>query len=108
MPPRAIIGGRAATGNCCPGFSAGAGTISGFSIARDGSIALLDASGATGSFGAGSHPLDEAVSHDRFLYVNGANTGQINAFRIGADGSLAPLGAAGSLPAGFGGLVAAE
>ena len=85
----------------------GAGTISGFSIARDGSIALLDASGATGSFGAGSHPLDEAVSSDgRFLYVLVDGHHTIGGFRINADGSLTALGEVGALPAGSVGLAA--
>ena len=87
--------------------NAGAGTISGFSIAADGSIALLDASGATGSFGAGSHPLDEAVSSDgRSLYVLVDGHHTIGGFRINADGSLTPLGEVGSLPAGSVGLAA--
>jgi 6-phosphogluconolactonase (cycloisomerase 2 family) len=87
--------------------NAGAGTISGFSIAADGSIALLDASGATGSFGAGSHPLDEAVSSDgQFLYVLVDGHHTIGGFRINADGSLTALGEVGTLPAGAVGLAA--
>ena len=85
--------------------NAGAGTISGFSIAPDGSIALLDASGATGNFGAGSHPLDEAVSSDgHFLYVLVDGHHTIGGFRINADGSLTALGEVGALPAGAVGL----
>jgi 6-phosphogluconolactonase (cycloisomerase 2 family) len=85
--------------------NAGAGSISGFSIAPDGSIALLNASGATGSFGAGSHPLDEAVSSDgRFLYVLVDGHHTIGGFRINADGSLTSLGEVGALPAGAVGL----
>ena len=85
--------------------NAGAGSISGFSIAADGSIALLNASGATGSFGAGSHPLDEAISSDgRFLYVLVDGHHTIGGFRINADGSLTPLGEVGTLPAGAVGL----
>ena len=87
--------------------NAGAGTISGFSIAADGSIALLNASGATGSFGAGSHPLDEAISSDgQFLYVLVDGHHTIGGFRINADGSLTPLGEVGALPAGAVGLAA--
>jgi len=87
--------------------NAGAGTISGFSIAPDGSIALLDTSGATGSFGAGSHPLDEAVSTDgQFLYVLVDGHHTIGGFRINADGSLTVLGEVGTLPAGAVGLAA--
>jgi 6-phosphogluconolactonase (cycloisomerase 2 family) len=87
--------------------NAGAGTISGYSIAPDGSIALLDASGATGSFGAGSHPLDEALSGDgQYLYVLVDGHHTIGGFRINADGSLTALGEVGSLPAGAVGLAA--
>ena len=87
--------------------NAGAGSISGFSIASDGSIALLNASGVTGSFGAGSHPLDEAVSSDgRYLYVLVDGHHTIGGFRINADGSLTALGEVGSLPAGAVGLAA--
>ena len=87
--------------------NAGAGSVSGFSIAADGSIALLNASGATGSFGAGSHPLDQAVSSDgQFLYVLVDGHHTIGGFRINTDGSLTPLGEVGSLPAGAVGLAA--
>ena len=88
-------------------FTANAATdsISAYSQEWNGTLSLVTTGGATAQLAAGTHPLDEAVSHDRFLYVNGGNTGQISAFKIGAGGSLTPLGAVGSLPAGFGGLV---
>ena len=70
-----------------------------------GTLSLVTPGGATAQLAAGTHPLDEAISRDRFLYVNGGNTGQISAFKIGGNGSLTPLGAVGALPAGFGGLV---
>jgi 6-phosphogluconolactonase len=100
----------ASTSNGRYTFTADAATdaISAYAQEGTGRLSLVTPGGATAQLAAGTHPLDEVVSHDRFLYVNGGNTGQISAFRIGADGSLAPLGAAGSLPAGFGGLVAAE
>ena len=83
--------------------NAGGGSISGFSVGHDGTIALLDASGATASFGPGSHPLDEAVSGDgRFLFNLTDGLHRISGFRIAEDGSLAatgtiavPVGAAG-------------
>jgi 6-phosphogluconolactonase (cycloisomerase 2 family) len=87
--------------------NAAAGTISGFSVGQDGSLALLDPSGATANLGAGSHPLDEAVSNSgRFLYnlTDGAHS--ITAFRIAEDGSLASLGSIGGLPAGAIGIAA--
>ena len=70
-----------------------------------GSLALLDRSGATASLGAGSHPLDEAVSgNSRFLYVLVDGRHTIAGYRIAEDGSLSPLGEVGALPAGAVGL----
>ena len=85
--------------------NAGGATISGFSIAANGALTLLDPSGATAALGSGAHPLDEALSQDgRFLYVLVDGRHTIAGFRIGADGSLAPLGEVGTLPAGAVGL----
>jgi len=87
--------------------NAAAGTISGFSVAQDGSLALLDPSGATANLGAGSHPLDEAVSSNgRFLYNLTDGTHSISAFRIAEDGSLSPVASIGGLPAGAAGIAA--
>jgi 6-phosphogluconolactonase (cycloisomerase 2 family) len=88
-------------------FTADAATdaISAYSQEWDGTLSLVTPGGATAQLAAGTHPLDEAISRDRFLYVNGGNSGQISAFKIGWNGSLTPLGAFGALPAGFGGLV---
>lgn len=83
--------------------NAGAGTISGFAIAADGSLSLLDPTGASASGLA--HPLDEAVSNNgRFLYVLNDGNHDVVGYRIAADGSLSPLGEVGSLPAGTVGL----
>ena len=91
-------------------FTANAATnsISAYSQNWKGELSLVTPGGATAQLAPGTHPLDEIVSRDRFLYVNGGNTGQINAFKIGWNGSLTPLGAFGSLPVGFGGLVASS
>src|ERR1051325_11578234 len=81
--------------------NAGSGTISGFSVGHDGTLALLNPSGVTGSFGAGSHPLDEAVSRDgRFLHVLVDGTHSVGTFRIAHDGSLTLVGTIGGLPPG--------
>jgi 6-phosphogluconolactonase len=83
--------------------NAGGASISGFAVARDGSIALA----STTPLGAGAHPLDEAVSSDgRFLYVLVDGRHTVGTFRIGADGGLTPLSEAGVLPAGAVGLAA--
>jgi 6-phosphogluconolactonase len=87
--------------------NAGGGTISGFVVGHDGSLTLLDASGATADLGAGSHPLDEAVStNGRYLYNLTDGTHTISAFRIGEDGGLTPVGSVGGLPAGSIGIAA--
>ena len=67
----------------------GSGTVSGFEIARDGSLRLLDADGVTGV--AGGTPADLALSaHSDFLYVRtGAS---VHAFRVAWDGRLIDLG----------------
>lgn len=68
----------------------GSGSISGYRIAPDGRIALLDADGVTGV--SRPTPLDLGLSgNSRYLYVrNGGGT--IDAFRIGHDGGLTPAG----------------
>jgi 6-phosphogluconolactonase len=88
-------------------YTANAATdsISAYSVAGNGALSLVTPGGATAQLAAGTHPLDEAISHDRFLYVNGGNSGTVNAFKINGDGSLTSLGSIGGLPAGFGGLV---
>jgi len=85
--------------------NAGSGSISGYRIAFDGTIELLDDDGRTGVTGDGSGPVDLAVTGDgRFVYSlnNGAHT--IGAFKVSSDGSLTPLPFAGGLPAGTNGL----
>jgi len=88
--------------------NAGSGSISGFRISHDGSIALLNADGRTGVTGAGSGPLDMAFSSNgRYLYsLNGGNN-TISAFRVKKDGQLIPIDvAAAVVPAGANGLAA--
>lgn len=83
----------------------GSNSISGFSIDRDGSLALLDADGKTANTGAG--PIDAALSRDsRFLFTLNDGAHEIQGFAVNADGSLDPLGAVGGLPAGAVGLAA--
>jgi 6-phosphogluconolactonase len=86
--------------------NAAAGTISGFSVGQDGSIALLEPTGASASLGSTSHPLDEAVSNNgQFLYnlTDGLHT--ISGFRIAEDGSLVSVGSI-PVPVGAAGLAA--
>lgn len=86
--------------------NAAASSISGFSIGRDGSLTLLDSSGATASLGAGGHPLDSIVTgNGQYLYNLTDSAHLISAFRIAEDGSLAPAGTI-AIPAGAAGIAA--
>ncbi len=74
------------------------GTISTYAIAPNGSV-TVEQPVAT-ALGAGSAPLDEAVSpggHALFVVDSGKHT--LDAFQVRPDGSLAALGGAASLPA---------
>jgi 6-phosphogluconolactonase (cycloisomerase 2 family) len=86
--------------------NAGSGSVSGYAVGRDGRLALLDATGQTGSTGPGSSPTDVAVSHNsQFLYVLAGGSHQVVAFTVGSDGSLNNSGQV-SLPAGAVGIAA--
>ncbi len=83
------------------------GIISGFSVDPGGSLTLLDTDGVTAATGAGSSPIDMAMSvNGRYLNVLLSGNGSIGTFRVQSNGSLAPIGVAGSLPAGTTGLAA--
>lgn len=86
--------------------NAGSDSISGYQIAPDGSLSLLNDDGRTGLTGAGSHPTDMALSiNSQYLYALDNNTHAISAFGVGPDGSLAALPGA-SVPDGSVGLAA--
>ncbi len=83
----------------------GSNSVSGFAIGLDGSLALLNPDGVTGTTGV--RPIDMSFSRNgRYLYTLNAGGPSISAFRVGADGSLEPLAGAGALPVGSNGLVA--
>ncbi len=85
----------------------GSGTISGYRISRTGELTLLDDDGVTASTGAGSTPIDMALSGDgRFAFSLNPGVGTIASFRVRADGSLVNVGAAPGIPASASGLVA--
>ena len=80
-----------------PGFPAqysyttntGSSTISGFTIAPDGSLSLLNADGKTFVLPDRSDPLDEVISDDNnYLYVLEGTYGGVVGLRIASDGSL--------------------
>jgi 6-phosphogluconolactonase (cycloisomerase 2 family) len=85
----------------------GSGSISGYEIAGDGALTLLNADGRTADIGAGSSPIDLALSENgRFLYVLNSGTHSLGAFRIRKNGQLRPIAAVGGLPPGANGLAA--
>ena len=87
--------------------NAGSGTVSGYRIAFDGTVTLLDVDGVTGSTGNGSAPIDMALSNNgHYLFTLNGGTNTIGAFKIHADGSLSPLPGANGIPAGANGLIA--
>lgn len=84
----------------------GSGSISGYRIAPDGGLELLDADGRTADTGAGSGPIDLALSAGHYLYsLNGGN-GTISAFRVTQHGALQPVATIPGIPAGANGLAA--
>lgn len=83
----------------------GSNSISGFRIAHDGSLTLLDADGKTADTGAG--PLDLALAkNSKLLYSLNVGVPEIQGFRVRGNGSLQSIGAIGGLPAGTIGLAA--
>jgi len=64
-------------------------SVSGFAIASDGSISLLNADGKTAVLARGAFPLDMAMSGDsKYLYVLEQKIGTIGGYQIQNDGSL--------------------
>jgi 6-phosphogluconolactonase (cycloisomerase 2 family) len=85
----------------------GSGSISGYSVSADGSLALLDADGVTGGTGMGSAPIDLALSRaGRFLFSLNSGNGAISGFHVARDGSLTPVSTLEGLAPGTNGLVA--
>jgi 6-phosphogluconolactonase (cycloisomerase 2 family) len=80
--------------------NAASGTVSRFSIAKDGSISLL---GTTAALGRGV--TDEALSsNSQYLYALMGGSGDIDAFSVQSDGSLTAISGASGLPTGTVGL----
>ncbi len=89
-------------GNFAFDTNASSGTVSRFSISRDGRLSLL---GTTSAKGAGV--TDEALSlNSQFLYALMGGSGDIDAFNVRSDGTLAAISGAAGLPAGTVGLAA--
>src|SRR4029079_3287133 len=117
-----VISGAVATGQAAPCWlvpskegdyaytaNGGGGTISGFTVGNDGSLALLTPGGATASMGATSHPLDMSISKDgRYLYTLTDGLHRISGFAMNDDGSLTSAGFVTGLPVGAAGIAASE
>lgn len=85
----------------------GSSSVSGYGIAPDGTLTLLDPDGRTGETGPGTAPIDATFSgNGRYLYVLSAGTPTITGFQYRSDGSLEPAGSITGLPAGTAGLAA--
>lgn len=83
----------------------GSNSVTGYAIAQDGSLSILNADGVTAV--TGPVPIDMDFSENgRFLYVLNAGDGSISAYAFESDGSLFPIGGATGLPAGSAGLAA--
>ena len=79
------------------------GTVSGYRIAHDGSVSLLNADGLTGVAGTG--PVDMAISNNsHFLYVLNSGSHSISAFQVHSDGSLTSMAGASGLLTGMAGI----
>ena len=97
-----------ANGEFAYATNAGSGTISGYRIAPNGHIALLNDTGVTASTGPTTHPLEMAFSpNDQYLYALDAGTQTLSAFAISGDGALSSVNLSGvHLQAGAVGLAA--
>jgi 6-phosphogluconolactonase (cycloisomerase 2 family) len=85
----------------------GSGIITGYRVAPDGSLQLLNANGITGVIGAGSAPIDLALSRDSgYFYSLNSRSHSISAFHVNADGSLNPMTGVSGIPASADGLAA--
>jgi len=85
----------------------GSGSVSAYRISQDGSLELRDPDGRAGDTGAGSRPIDMALSRNsHFLYTLNAGNNTISAFHVGSDGTLSALPGVTGLSAGANGLVA--
>lgn len=85
----------------------GSGSITGYEVGFDGELTILDADGRTGVTGAGSTPIDMALSRGgHFLYDLNSGTHTIGAFFVTHTGALVRLAFTGGLPAAANGLAA--
>jgi 6-phosphogluconolactonase len=90
-------------GNFAYVTNTGSDTISGYRIASNGSLWLLDPDGVTAT--TGDAPIDMTLAMgDRYLYALNSLVPSISAFEVHPDGSLSAMPGASGLPAGAAGL----
>ena len=83
----------------------GSASVSGYSVAADGTPTLLNSDGVTAVAGKG--PIDAGFSlGDRFFFVLNSSDHSISAFAVGRDGSLNAVGTTSGLPPASNGLAA--
>ena len=86
--------------------NAGSSSVSGYSLAWDGALQLLDANGVTGDMGQNAKPLDMAIDQAQHLYAVDAANHVIDGFAIGDKGNLTPVTSATGLPSTLVGVAA--
>jgi len=85
--------------------NAASNTLSGFRVAEDGSISLIDADGITAT--ADGTPIDAAFdASGTYLYVLNGGAHSLNVYQRDENGALTPLDGVSGLPAGGSGLAA--
>jgi 6-phosphogluconolactonase len=85
----------------------GSGTISGYRVGPGGTLTRFDDGGVTANLGAGSGPIDMAITWDgEFLYALNGGNGTISLMRVHHDGTLAVVDTTAGLPSSANGLAA--
>jgi 6-phosphogluconolactonase len=83
----------------------GSHVIAGYSISGDGTLRLLSPDGVTAATGAGTNPIDMALTNNgRLLYVHLAGTRSIAGYRIEPNGGLTRVSMVDGLPVGAQGI----
>lgn len=81
-------------------------SVSGFAVAPNGAISLLNADGVTFKLPTGAFPLELVVSNDnQYLYVLEGNLPGVAGFQIQADGSLNQIQGLTGIPASSSGMI---
>ena len=69
--------------------NAGSSALTGYAVAANGALSILDPAGVSAALPGGSTPLDLDVTRDgRFVFVLEAGSGKVAGFAIGRDGAL--------------------